>query len=89
VPLEEPAKLRPKSGMSILMSMSRRLQLIMKDKEIERLRACAARDGLTLSEWARRALEKARALEQALKCGHPTGDIEEVLADIERGRGLR
>ena len=84
------------------MSMSKRLQLIMKNREIERLRACAERDGMTLSEWARRALERARreqegptpeqkrkALEQALRCDHPTGDIEDMLADIERGRGLR
>ena len=78
------------------------MQLVMKDREIEQLRDCAERDGLSLSEWARRALERARrdqegpspeqkqkALEQALKCGHPTGDIEEVIAEIERGRGLR
>jgi len=84
------------------MGMSKRLQLIVKDEEIERLRQCAARDGLTLSEWARQALERARrdqegptpeqkrkALDRALGCGQPTADIEEVLADIERGRGLR
>lgn len=84
------------------MTMSKRLQLIMKEKEIERLRRCAQRGGLTLSEWARQALERARrdqegptpeqkrnALDRALQCGHPTGDLDEVLADIERGRGLR
>jgi hypothetical protein len=74
----------------------------MKDKEIERLRQCARREGVTLSEWARKALERARreqegptveqkraALDRALTCGHPTGDIEELVGDIERGRGLR
>ncbi|MCZ0942250.1 MAG: hypothetical protein OXJ53_04260 [Gammaproteobacteria bacterium] len=27
-------------------------------------------------------------IEQALTCNHPSGDIEEMLADIERGRDL-
>ncbi|MDE0349980.1 MAG: hypothetical protein OXM56_09765 [Gammaproteobacteria bacterium] len=27
-------------------------------------------------------------IEKALACNHPTGDIEEMLADIERGRNL-
>jgi len=30
-----------------------------------------------------------RALNRALDCNHPTADIEEMLADIERGRDLR
>ena len=30
-----------------------------------------------------------RALDRALGCNHPTGDIDEMLADIERGRDLR
>ena len=29
-----------------------------------------------------------RALDRALGCNHPTGNIEEILADIERGRDL-
>jgi hypothetical protein len=84
------------------MSMSKRLQIVMQDKEIEELRRCARRQGLTLGEWARRALAQARktesgptaeqkleAMERALRCGHPTGDISEILASIESGRGLR
>ena len=39
-----------------------------------------------LSATAKRQL---RALDRALECNHPTGDIDEMLADIERGRGLR
>ncbi|MFQ5744972.1 MAG: antitoxin [Acidobacteriota bacterium] len=82
--------------------MSKRLQVIMADEELEQLRRCASHQGLTLSEWARRALRRARqnhigpapaqkvaALERALRLGHPTGDIEEILASIEEGRGLR
>ena len=29
-----------------------------------------------------------RALDRALGCNHPTGNIEEILADVERGRDL-
>lgn len=87
---------------SILILMSKRLQIVMDDAELERLRRCAEREGLTLSDWARRAFEQARrrqtgptpeqklaALDRALTCRHPTGDIEEMLAEIERGRDLR
>ncbi len=84
------------------MSMSIRLQIILPETEREALRRCAEREGLTLSEWARRALRQAqlaqtgptrgqkfRALERALGCGHPTGDIAELLSEIESGRDLR
>ena len=66
------------------------------------LRHAARRTGLTVSAWARQALRRVRdeqagptaesrlrALERALACNHPTGDIDEMLADIERGRDLR
>ena len=39
-----------------------------------------------LSATAKRQL---RALDRALECNHPTGDIDEMLGDIERGRDLR
>ena len=35
------------------------------------------------------AESRLRALERALACNHPTGDIDQMLADIERGRDLR
>jgi hypothetical protein len=73
----------------------------MDEEEVKRLRICAERAGLTLSEWARRALRRAEkaqegaspeqkclALETALKCDYPTGDIEQFLSEIERGRDL-
>jgi len=87
---------------SILIRMSKRLQIIVPDDEAEQLRRCAEREGMTLSEWARRALDRAQksqlgptqegkldALETALRCSHPTAPIEEMLNDIERGRDLR
>ena len=110
--------------------MSTRLQVIVSDEEMTALRQASRRAGLTVSEWARQALRRARdeqagpgpaivargadcrptnpagslhrsaaqmpdaesrlrALERALACNYPTGDIDEMLADIERGRGLR
>ena len=88
--------------MSILILMSTRLQVIVSEDELSSLRQAARRTGLTVSEWVRRALRRARdeqagptaesrlrAVERALACNHPTGDIDEMLADIERGRDLR
>ncbi len=82
--------------------MSTRLQVVMSEAEAASLRQVARRAGLTVSEWARRALRAARdaeagpsrttrldALDRALACNHPTSDIQEMLADIERGRDLR
>jgi hypothetical protein len=92
----------PSSFISILMSVSKRLQIVMPEAEIEALRKSARKEGLTLSEWARKALKKARqaqkgptpegklkALVRALECDHPTADIDDILTSIERGRGLR
>lgn len=74
----------------------------MEEAELERYRRQAELRGMSLSEWVRRALarvaeEEARtspevrveALERALTCNHPTGEMDELLADIERGRDLR
>jgi hypothetical protein len=84
------------------MIMSTRLQIVVSEDEAKQLRRSAKSAGLTLSEWARRALRRAqqvgaaaspeqrlRALDRALACGHPTADIDDVLAEIERGRDLR
>ena len=82
--------------------MSMRLQVVLEEKEIRELRRCAGREGLTLSEWARRALRRAQraqlgpskesklqALQRALQCGHPTAEINDMLEQIESGRDLR
>ena len=82
--------------------MSKRLQIVVEDAEAERFEATARREGLTLSEWARRAMREARrrkrapsaesklrALDRALQHGFPTGDIDRMLAEIETGRDLR
>ena len=49
--------------------------------------------GLTSRQWtthlSKRAHRRLEALDRASGCNHPTGDIDEMLADIARGRGLR
>lgn len=78
--------------------MSKRLQVLFEDEEFDELRATAERSGLTVSEWVRQALRRARreesagdparklaAVRSALRHDFPTGDIEDMLAEIERG----
>lgn len=49
--------------------------------------------GLTDRRWtthlSKRAQRRLEALDRASDCNHPTGDIDEMLADIARGRDLR
>ena len=84
------------------MSMSKRLQIIVSDDEAKSFRRAAQRAGMSLSEWARRSLgrEEQRErgpdrsqflleLDRALECGYPTGDIDQMLREIEAGRALR
>lgn len=78
--------------------MSKRIQVVVPDEELEQLQQVARREGLTLSEWVRQALRRARserptgdrmrklaAVRAASRHSFPTGDIDEMLADIERG----
>lgn len=84
------------------MIMSKRLQIIVTDREAESVRRAAEGSGMSLSEWARRALAREasrqggpnaeqvlEALDRALECAHPTGDIDQILGEIETGRALR
>lgn len=84
------------------MSMSKRLQVVITEEELDRFRVWAESQGLTLSEWARQALRaahqnqlgpsparKLQALDRALRCQYPTDEIAGLLTEIEAGRGLR
>lgn len=79
-------------------NMSKRLQVIFEDDEFNELRRSAQADGTTVSEWVRRTLRQARradatgdvdaklaVLRAAARHDFPTADIDETLADIERG----
>ncbi len=80
--------------------MSKRLQVVLEDQELEQLRQAAREQGLTVSEWVRQALRRARAgrpsvdrarklaaVRVAARHSFPTADIDEMLAQIERGYG--
>jgi hypothetical protein len=78
--------------------MSKRLQVLLPDKEMADLQRMARREQLTVGAWVRRALRKAREQQspadpevklRAIRLGaefsFPTADVEEMLGEIERG----
>lgn len=78
--------------------MSKRLQVLLDEAELRDIQRVARRDGVTVAEWVRRALRRARqegpmrettrkldAVRLAARHEYPTADIAEMLAEIERG----
>lgn len=72
----------------------------MDEQELEAIREAARRHGVTVSEWARTALRAARradsggdadrklaAIRTANRHAYPTADIDQMLAEVERGYG--
>ncbi|MBA3301748.1 MAG: antitoxin [Thermoleophilaceae bacterium] len=80
--------------------MSKRLQVMFEETELDALRASAERQGLTVSELVRRTMREARRREPSGDIDHklrvfreagrhnfPTADIEQMLEETARGRG--
>lgn len=78
--------------------MSKRLQVLLEDDELREIRQVARRHHVTVAEWVRQALRAARRLEPRMEAGKkldtvraaarhafPSGDIEQMLSEIERG----
>lgn len=78
--------------------MSTRLQLVIDEDELEEIRAAARRERLTVSEWVRIALRRARdappphdddafsaALTAATAHRFPAPDIAQMNAEIAEG----
>ena len=78
--------------------MSKRLQVLLDETEMRELRRIARAHRMTVAEWVRQSLRDARrrepltdpgakltAIRRAATHAFPTADIEEMLADIERG----
>jgi hypothetical protein len=78
--------------------MSRRLELILDDAELEDIQRMARERRISASEWVRQTLfeirpgkpakspeEKLTAIRQAASHSFPTADIEQMLAEIEQG----
>lgn len=84
----------------ILISVSKRLQVVLDDEEYQEIRGVARRARLSVSEWVRQALREARrkvpsgdadrklqAVRAAVAYEFPTGDMDQMLREIDAGYG--
>jgi hypothetical protein len=82
----------------ILIYMSKRLQVLLEESELAEIRRAARLSRMTVAEWVRQALRRARREEpvtdtkrkiamvrEAARGEYPTADIGQMLAEIERG----
>ncbi len=78
------------------MHMSKRLQVLFDEKELEEIQSVARRNRMTVAEWVRQALRDARgretlsgvkeklaAVKVAALYEAPSADIDQMLAEIE------
>jgi hypothetical protein len=78
--------------------MTKRLQVLFEDDELAEIQRVAKGERKTTAAWVRDALRaartsaaypgpepKLRAVREALTYAYPTGEIDDILADIERG----
>jgi len=81
-----------------LMPMSKRLQVILDERELAQIQAVARRRHMTVAEWVRQALRRVReedpvgstadrlaAIQRASEYDFPAGPIDQLLAEIESG----
>ena len=74
--------------------------MVVADSEVREIREAAAREKMTVSEWVRQALRRARrdaptgdaarklaTARAAVRHSFPVGDVDEMLAEIELGYG--
>ena len=74
--------------------MSYRLQVLVPEGLERRIRKAAQRSRLSTGAWVRQAIERALQdrpsadpLDQLARLGAPTGDLSQMLAEIDAGRG--
>ena len=78
--------------------MAKRLQVILQDPEYREIQRIARLRHMSIAEWVRQALELARrreptrsiekklaAIRAAARYQSPVADIDQMLAEIERG----
>ena len=79
--------------------MSKRLQVLLDERELSDIRRAATRAGQTVSEWARQAMRahsrtgssdvdparKLAVIQSAATHAYPTAEIDEMLAEVEAG----
>ena len=80
--------------------MSKRLQVLLDDEDYREIQVVARGQRVTVAEWVRQALRKARddqpntveaklrAIVDASRYEYPTADIHVMLAEVEAGRRL-
>jgi hypothetical protein len=79
-------------------AMSKRLQVLLPDREFAEIQQCARRQQMTTAEWARQALRTARrdtsgvaarkkldVVRAAGRRAFPSAEIDQMLDEIERG----
>lgn len=72
--------------------------MVFDEAELREVKALAVQQGMTVSEWVRQAVRKERrahaegdrtakleAARTAARHSFPTGDIDQMVAEIERG----
>ncbi len=82
--------------------MSKRLQVLFDEPELKEIQRAARAQRMTVAEWVRQVLRAARRSEPLSEIGKkldvvraasrhsfPSGDIDQMLGDIERGYGDR
>ena len=78
--------------------MTKRLQVLLEDDELRAIQRLARRNRMTTAEWVRRSLRAAREAESGAGVGQklaairaaaahsfPSGEIDSMLEEIERG----
>lgn len=78
--------------------MSKRLQVLLPDAEMDEIRRLARRERVIVGAWVRQVLREARshqpvhdtqtklrAIRKAARHSFPTADIGQMLEEIERG----
>ena len=78
--------------------MTKRLQVLLEDRDYREIQRMARARNLSIAEWVRQALDAARRrqpvgdvskkleiIRAAARHDFPTADIEQMLAEIERG----
>jgi hypothetical protein len=78
--------------------MTTRMQVLLEDDEFAEIRRVAKRHRMTVAEWVRQALRRARrdepaadprkkiaAVREAARGKYPTADIDRMLTEIEGG----
>jgi hypothetical protein len=81
--------------------MSKRLQVLLKDPEYREIQRAARSRNMSVAEWVRQALSLVRrnepsgstgkkfgVIREAARLEYPTADVDQMLAEIERGYGM-